>query len=75
MQKTSNLKLTEEQNKAYKEVELSIDNNEYKRYLLYGVTGSRENRNIFTINTESYRKTKNSNCISTRNITNATNVR
>ena len=34
IKKTSNLKLTEEQNKAYKEVELSIDNNEYKRYLL-----------------------------------------
>lgn len=75
IEKTLNLNLTEEQRKAYEEVEVSIDNNEYKRYLLYGVTGSRKNRNIFTINTKSYRKTKNSNCISTRNIINTTNVR
>lgn len=75
IEKTSNLNLTEEQSIAYKEIEISIDNNEYKRYLLYGVTGSRKNRNIFTINTKSYRKRKDSNCISTRNIINSTNVR
>ena len=50
LDKTNNLLLTEEQQQAYKKVENSI--NEYKRFLLYGVTGSRQNRNIFTTNTE-----------------------
>ena len=39
-EKTNNLKLTEEQKNAYNRVEEAIDKNEYKQFLLYGVTGS-----------------------------------
>ena len=38
--KTNNLKFTEEQENAYKKVLNSINNEEYKEFLLYGVTGS-----------------------------------
>ena len=40
VQNTKNLKLTEEQQNAFNKVNLSIKNNEYKEFLLYGVTGS-----------------------------------
>lgn len=75
LEKTNNFKLTSEQENAYKSVENVINQNIYKSFLLYGVTGSRKNRNIFAINTKSFRKTKNSNCISARNITNSANAR
>lgn len=39
-EKTNNLKLTEEQKNAHNRVEEAIDKNEYKQFLLYGVTGS-----------------------------------
>ena len=42
------LKLTYEQQLAYDK----ISNSKYKEYLIYGVTGSRKNRSIFTINRE-----------------------
>ncbi len=46
IKKDKKLKLTEEQQYAYDK----ISNSKYKEFLIYGVTGSRENRNIFTIN-------------------------
>lgn len=64
IEKTEKLNLTEEQEQAYNQVEQTIINNIYQTFLLYGVTGSRENRNIFTTNKKSNRRTKNSNCIS-----------
>lgn len=39
-EKTSSLNLTEEQKNAYNSVEETINKNEYKQFLLYGVTGS-----------------------------------
>ena len=51
--KTTHLILTDEQSKAYEKVENSIRENKYKEFLLYGVTGSRKNGNIFTINSKS----------------------
>ena len=39
-EKTYKLKLTEEQEKAYKSVEESINHKQYQQFLLYGVTGS-----------------------------------
>ena len=48
--KTKKLKLTDEQQKAYKQIEYAIDKNEFDQFLLYGITGSRKNRNIFTTN-------------------------
>ena len=64
IQKTDNLILTEEQQNAYEKIELSIKEKQYKSFLLYGVTGSRKNRSILTINTKSNRNGKNSYCIS-----------
>lgn len=50
---TKNLKLNEEQQIAYEKISKTIEQNKYKSFLLYGITGSRKNRNIFTINTKS----------------------
>ena len=38
--KSDNLKLTDEQKKAYEKIEKSLENNVFKEFLLYGVTGS-----------------------------------
>ena len=72
IEKTENLTLNEEQNIAYLQIEKSIIDNNYESFLLYGVTGSRKNRNIFTTNKKSNRGTENGNSISPRNITNTT---
>ena len=53
--RTNFLKLTKEQENAFMQVKEAIDKNIYKRFLLYGVTGSRKNGSIFTINTRSYK--------------------
>lgn len=65
------LPLTEEQKNAFQRISKS----RYKEFLIYGVTGSRENRSIFAINT---RKNKyGGNCVnaSSGNIANASNGR
>ena len=38
--KSSRLKLTDEQEKAYNKIKESIENNKYEQFLLFGVTGS-----------------------------------
>ena len=65
-EKTEKLQLTEEQEDAYQKIKEKIEQNKYQSFLLYGVTGSRKDRNLFTIDTTSDR---------TRNIFNTTNVR
>lgn len=72
---TKKLQMTEEQTKAYSAVENAIQEKIYQSFLLYGVTGSRKNRSIFTIDTKSIGKRKNSYCFSTRNIINSTDAR
>lgn len=54
------LPLTDEQQIAFEKVSKCIDDNIYKEYLLYGVTGSRKNRSIFAINSKSSTKGKTS---------------
>lgn len=73
--KTNFLELTKEQKEAFARVRKAICENTFNEFLLYGVTGSRENRSIFTINRRSFKERKNSNSISSRNITYTTNVR
>lgn len=46
---TTKLKLTKEQQIAYNKIEEAIDDKMNAEYLIFGVTGSRKNRNIFTI--------------------------
>lgn len=50
---SSKLKLTREQQKAYEKIEEAIDDKMNSEFLIFGVTGSRKNRNIFTINRKS----------------------
>lgn len=47
---THDLRLTDEQKKAYEEVSESIDMFVHTEFLLFGVTGSRKNRSILAIN-------------------------
>ena len=47
---TKKLNLTEEQNIAYTKVKKAIEENRFEEFLLYGVTGSRENRSIYAVN-------------------------
>lgn len=56
IKKDKDLELTNEQKIAYEKIVSSMDNNAFKEFLIYGVTGSRKNRNIFTINKKSNRK-------------------
>lgn len=44
------LNLNEEQQFCFDKVNNSIENKEYKEFLLYGITGSRKNRSIFATN-------------------------
>lgn len=71
IKKDAPLELTCEQQVAFDKIK---DSN-FKEFLIYGITGSRKNRGIFTINCKCFRKTKNSNSISTRDFTYATNGR
>ena len=50
IKKTEKLKFTEEQQNAYKKIEEAIEDEMNTEFLLFGITGSRKNRNIFTIN-------------------------
>ena len=50
IQKTKKLKLTDEQQSAYDAICDSMDDMLFSEFLIYGVTGSRKNRNLLTIN-------------------------
>jgi len=50
IEKTTKLKLTEEQQIAFDKIEEAIDDKMNSDYLIFGVTGSRKDRNIFTTN-------------------------
>ena len=54
IQETKNLKLTKEQQKAMNKIEGQINDKTFKEFLIHGVTGSRENRNISAINSEKF---------------------
>ncbi len=42
------LVLTEEQNNAYENIKQAMEQQKFEEFLIYGVTGSRKNRNLFT---------------------------
>lgn len=54
------LKLNEEQQSVYDQVEFILENNEFTEFLLKGVTGSRKDRSLFTNYRESFRIRKKS---------------
>lgn len=47
------LQLTDEQKKAYDNIVDCMEENKFKEFLIYGITGSRKNRSIFTTNKKS----------------------
>lgn len=65
--------LNEEQQYAYFRVNDCIEKKVFQEFLLYGVTGSRKNGSIFTINKKRIRKRENSDIISSRNFSYTTN--
>ena len=69
------LELTNEQQIAYNSILDTINKEEFKEFLIYGITGSRKNRNIFAINKENFRKKQICYNASSRNIFNSTNGR
>lgn len=69
------LNLTEEQKNAYDRVVGSMMKNEFKEFLIYGVTGSRKNRSISAINKKSFREQQIIYNVSSGNIANTTNGR
>lgn len=50
VKESRSLELNEEQQNAFESINASLEFNEHEEFLLFGVTGSRKNRNIFTIN-------------------------
>ena len=71
VKKDNPLTFTEEQQEAFNK----ISNSKYKEFLIYGITGSRKNRNIFTINRRENKRRENSYYAGSRNITYSTNDR
>ena len=53
VEKTSKLVFTDEQKEAYSKIEEAIDDRMNSEYLIFGVTGSRKNRNIFATDRKS----------------------
>ena len=58
VKKTEKLTFTEEQQKAYSKIEEAIDDQMNTEFLIFGVTGSRKNRNILTNNRKSFKTRK-----------------
>ena len=58
IEKTEKLKLTEEQQKAYNEIEEAIEDRMNAEFLIFGVTGSRKNRNLFATNRKRIKRRK-----------------
>ena len=71
--KTTNLALNEEQQEAFEKINASIQFNEYDEFLLFGVTGSRKNRSIYSTYRRDFKAWKIKYSIGSRNITNASN--
>ena len=55
---SNKLKLTKEQQVAYEKIEEAIDDKMNSEFLIFGVTGSRKNRNIFATNRKSIQRRK-----------------
>ena len=75
IQRTTKLTFTKEQQNAYEKIEKSIKQNENKEFLIFGVTGSRKNRNIFTTNRRYYKTGEKQYNACARNFTYTTNSR
>lgn len=75
IEKTEKLVLNKEQQNAYDMIAEAMEDMLFSEFLIDGVTGSRKNRNIFTINREGFTRGKNRNITCARNIANSTNCK
>ena len=75
IERDSKLILNEEQQKAYDTVCESMEDMLFSEFLIFGITGSRKNRNLFTTNRESIKRRKNEHFTSTRNFFNTTDCK
>lgn len=73
IQRTEKLQLTTEQQQAFDSICDSMDDMLFSEFLLFGVTGSRKNRSIFTAHRESIKRGKIKHPFSARNFFNTTN--
>ena len=67
--------LTPEQQVCYDGIEKDILEKRFSKNLIFGVTGSRKNRDLFKVDSKSFRNRKICNSISSRNIFNTSNGR
>ena len=58
IKQTQDLNLNEEQQKAFATICEAMDDCFYSEFLLFGVTGSRKNRSLFTVNRKSFKRRK-----------------
>ena len=75
IKKTEKLKLNDEQQKAFDNICASMDDMLFSEFLIFGVTGSRKNWNISSINRKSFKWRQVKYFTSTRDIINATNCK
>lgn len=75
IKKTEKLKLNDEQQKAFDNICDSMDDMLFSEFLIFGVTGSRKNWNISSINRKSFKWRQVKYFTSTRDIINATNCK
>lgn len=75
VEKTEKLNLTKEQKNAYNSIEEAIEDRMFSKFLIFGVTGSRKNRNIPSTNRKSNRAKSNKYLTSSRNLINSSNGR
>ena len=49
VKKSEKLVLNAQQKDAYEQIEFMLENEEFAEFLLHGITGSRKDRSLFTI--------------------------
>ena len=73
--KSEKMKLTHEQQNAYNKIIDAMQEQLFCEFLIYGITGSRKNRNIFTTNRRYYKTGEKQYNACARNFTYTTNSR
>lgn len=69
IKKTEKLVFTKEQQEAYNKIEEAIEDKMNSKFLIYGVTGSRKNRNLSSTNRKNYKYGENKYYACSRNFT------
>ena len=75
VKRTEKLVLNKEQQNAYETIRESLEEKLFSEFLIFGVTGSRKDRDILTINRKSIKRKQDKYIISSRNIFNTSNCK